>query len=232
MLQVESINCFYGQSQALFNVSLEVGDKEVVALLGRNGAGKSTTLKAIMGINPPRTGRIIHDGEDVTGLRPHEIARRGIGYVPEDRRLFPGLTVMDNLRVAAIGTNDFVGIDESLHLFPKLRRYLDTKARNLSGGEQKMLAMARGMIGHKELLLMDEPTEGLAPSIVQTIKDALLKIRGEASIMLVEQNTPLALEIADRIYIVRNGSIVFEGEPKEVQENKKVQSYLTVTHEV
>jgi len=229
MLKIESINCFYGQSQALFNLSLDVGEKEVVALLGRNGAGKTTTLKAIMGINPPRTGKITHNDQDVTGVKPHLVARRGIGYVPEDRRLFPGLTVMENLRVAAIGTEDFAGIDESLHLFPKLRRYLNTRARNLSGGEQKMLAMARGMIGHKELLLLDEPTEGLAPSIVQSIKEALLKIRGETSILLVEQNTPLALEIADRVYIVRNGSIVFEGKPKDVQESKKIQSYLTVT---
>ncbi|MBS7649934.1 MAG: ABC transporter ATP-binding protein [Candidatus Bathyarchaeia archaeon] len=232
LLNVENVDAFYGDSQVLFNVSMEVREQEVVALLGRNGVGKSTTLKAITGLNPAKRGRIIFKGIDITHMRPDQISRLGIGYVPEDRRLFPDLTVAENLRVAEIGTQHPEGTKEVLDIFPLLKRYLGTKARNLSGGEQKMLSMARGMIGRKELLILDEPTEGLAPSIVASIREALLKIKDlKRGIILVESaNTPLALEICDRAYIMVHGSIVFEGDPWQVRESKDVQKFLTVAH--
>jgi branched-chain amino acid transport system ATP-binding protein len=232
LLSVKGVDAFYGDSQVLFNVSMEVKEQEVVALLGRNGVGKSTTLKAITGLNPAKRGRIVFKGVDITHMRPDQISRLGVGYVPEDRRLFPDLTVLENLRVAEIGTQHPEGAKEVLEIFPLLRRYLGTKARNLSGGEQKMLSMARGMIGRKDLLILDEPTEGLAPSIVASIREVLLKIKDfKRGIILVESaNTPLALEICDRAYIMVHGNIVFEGDPWQVRENREVQKFLIVAH--
>ncbi|MEM3380777.1 MAG: ABC transporter ATP-binding protein [Candidatus Bathyarchaeia archaeon] len=214
----------------LFNVSMKVNEQEVVALLGRNGVGKTTTLKVIMGLNPAKRGKITFKGMDITYMRPDQISRLGVGYVPEDRRLFPDLTVAENLRVAEIGAQHPEGMKEVLEIFPLLRRYLGTKARNLSGGEQKMLSMARGMIGHKDLLMLDEPTEGLAPAIVASIREVLLRIKElKHGVLLVESaNTPLALEICDRAYIMVHGSIVFEGDPWQVSEDKDIQKYLTV----
>jgi len=230
MLDLENVDAFYGDSQVLFNVSMKVNGQEVVALLGRNGVGKTTTLKAITGLNPAKRGKITFKGIDITHMRPDQISRLGVGYVPEDRRLFPDLTVAENLRVAEIGAQHPEGTKEVLEIFPVLRRYLGTKARNLSGGEQKMLSMARGMIGHKDLLILDEPTEGLAPAIVASIREALLRIKElKHGVILVESaNTPLALEMCDRAYIMVHGSIVFEGDPWRVSEDKEIQKYLTV----
>ncbi|MEM3526726.1 MAG: ABC transporter ATP-binding protein [Candidatus Bathyarchaeia archaeon] len=230
LLDLENVDSFYGDSQVLFNVSMKVNEQEVVALLGRNGVGKTTTLKVIMGLNPAKRGKITFKGMDITYMRPDQISRLGVGYVPEDRRLFPDLTVAENLRVAEIGAQHPEGMKEVLEIFPLLRRYLGTKARNLSGGEQKMLSMARGMIGHKDLLMLDEPTEGLAPAIVASIREVLLRIKElKHGVLLVESaNTPLALEICDRAYIMVHGSIVFEGDPWQVSEDKDIQKYLTV----
>jgi branched-chain amino acid transport system ATP-binding protein len=230
LLEVKNIDVFYGEAQALFDVSLNIEKEECVALLGRNGVGKTTTLKAIMGVNPPKRGEIIFNNNDVTHWASDKTSRSGIGWIPEDRKLFGELTVMENLRVAAAGTRDHEGIDKVLELLPVLKKYVNTKASNLSGGEQKMLTIARSLIGNKTLLMFDEPSEGLAPSIVEIIRNLLFEIKSLGQgIILVEQNTPLALELSDRVYIMRSGTIVFEGEPSEVMKNKKAQSYLTVS---
>ena len=232
LLEVENIDAFYGEAQALFGVSLKVNKGETVALLGRNGVGKTTTLKAIMGVNPPKGGKIFFKEQDITYWPSDKTSRSGIGWIPEDRKLFGELSVMENLRVAAAGTGDYDGIKKVLELLPILKKYVNTKASNLSGGEQKMLTIARSLIGNKELLMFDEPSEGLAPSIVEIVRKTLFEIKSMGhGILLVEQNTSLALELSDRVYIMRSGSIVFEGKPSEVLKDKKAQGYLTVTVE-
>jgi branched-chain amino acid transport system ATP-binding protein len=229
LLEVKNIDVYYGEGQALFDVSLDVGKEETIALLGRNGAGKTTTLKAIMGINKPKRGNIIFKEQNITRWPPDKISRNGIGWVPEDRKLFGELTVRENLQVAAAGTKDYDGINRVMDILPIMKKYSNTKASNLSGGEQKMLTIARSLIGKKTLLMFDEPSEGLAPSIVESIRKILHEIKSMGhGIILVEQNTPLALELSDRVYIIRSGSIVFEGKPSEVIKNKKVQGYLAV----
>lgn len=210
LLEVDGIDTYYGQSQALHDVSLSVEDGEVLSLLGRNGAGKTTTLRSVVGIRPPTRGRIRYAGEDVTDLATDEIIRRGIGYVPEDRQVWPTLTVEENLAVPA-GRGGSWSVTDAYDLFPTLREKAAAHAGDLSGGEQQMLVLARGLLGGTDLLLLDEPSEGLAPQIVADVRDAILEVTDDLTILLVEQNVSLALDVADRVCVLANGRVVHEG---------------------
>jgi len=226
VLKVQDIHVYYGDSQILFGVSLEVKEREIVCLLGRNGAGKTTTLRSIIGLAPPKEGLIEFNGKDIAHEPIFKRSRMGIGYVPEDRGLFPRLTVRENLRLAVFGAGVSSSFDAALKVFPVLEKYLNTPAGSLSGGEQQMLAIGRGLVGNKQILLLDECSQGLAPKIAKDLTEALLKVKKEAAILLVEQNVRFALNIADRVYIMRDGRMVFHGKPEEVRENKAIQDYL------
>jgi branched-chain amino acid transport system ATP-binding protein len=228
LLEVDAIDTFYGQSQALHDVSLEVEDREVVSLLGRNGAGKTTTLRSIVGIRPPRAGRITYDGEDITGIPTFEIIRKGIGFVPEDRQVWPTLTVEENLDVPA-GLGGSWSVEDTYDLFPVLEDKRAAHAGDLSGGEQQMLVLARGLLGGTDLLLLDEPSEGLAPQIVQDVRDAIEDLKNELTILLVEQNVNMALSVADRVYVLANGRIVHEGRADELDpEDPSLREHVAV----
>ena len=216
MLEVEGIDTFYGRSHVLQGVSLRVGEGECVALLGRNGAGKTTTLKTIAGVLVPRDGHIRFRGEDITGRPPHEIVRRGIAWIPEERRIFPTLTVYENLKIARLvvdGGRRMEGyLERVFSLFPRLKERLQHKGRQLSGGEQQMLTIARGLGSEPKLLLIDEPTEGLMPALVAAIAETVRRIqRDGVAIVLVEQNTKIALETSRRTYLIEKGVIKHEG---------------------
>jgi branched-chain amino acid transport system ATP-binding protein len=212
MLEVDRINSFYGDSHILFDVSLKVGEGEVVALLGRNGAGKSTTLKTIAGIIRPRSGSIHFAGEPIHRLPSYAIARRGLQFVPEERRIFSTLTVDENLRLAALSAPNPWPAERIFDIFPRLAERRRSPGRNLSGGEQQMLAVARALIRRPRLILLDEPFEGLAPVIVEELLELCHRLaEAEATILIVEQNVRAALELARRVYILNNGQTVFEG---------------------
>jgi branched-chain amino acid transport system ATP-binding protein len=223
VLEVEALHGYYGESHVLQGVSLRVGAGEIVALLGRNGAGKTTTLKSIMGIVPPRGGRISFEGKDITGLAPHLAARRRIAWIPEERRILPNLTVGENLRLALLrtvpaGADRRSRIEEALQLFPRLQERLHQSGQGLSGGEQQMLALARGLIVRPALMLVDEPTEGLMPLIVRQLTEILRTINAQgAAMLLVEQNTEVALALAQRVYLMDGGRIEFEGTPADLR---------------
>ena len=218
MLQLVDVHSAYRATPILFGVSLTVQDGETVALLGRNGMGKTTLLKTIMGFLKPTRGQIDFQGQDLTRLTPHEIARLGVGYVPENRRIFPGLTVRENLELglsavrrgkAGLRTERFHQVFEH---FPHLRERLNQPGKTLSGGEQQMLAIARVMMAGAKLILMDEPTQGLAPTLVRHIREMVAQLRRVGvTIFLVEQNARMALNVCDRGYIMEKGLIVFEG---------------------
>jgi branched-chain amino acid transport system ATP-binding protein len=232
-LSLENINTFYGLSHILFDVSLQVDDGEVVVLLGRNGAGKTTTMLSIMGINSPKSGNITYRGRDITGLKPYQIARLGIGFVPEDRRIFPDLTVYGNLdvgrRTSKTKTKKW-SLERIYQLFPILKDFSNRHGGTLSGGEQQMLTIARTLMGDPDLLLLDEPSEGLAPIIVKVLGDFIQVIKKEGMTVLVsEQNTKFALKHADRAYIVDNGAIKYEGSITELEQNEEIKKrYLAV----
>ncbi len=233
MLSVQDIHTYYGLAHVLQGVSLEVGDREIVALLGRNGAGKSTTLKSIMGLTPPKRGAVMFEGQDLVGLPTHLIARKGIGWVPEERRIFPQLSVMENLKVSMLAhkLEDSNGaLDRMFEMFPRLRERSTQAGRSLSGGEQQMLALARALISSPRLLLIDEPTQGLAPNLVTGIASSLVQIKEQGlSVLLVEQNARVALEIADRAYVIDGGVIQFGGSAADLRANEAVQrEFLTV----
>ncbi|MFP4590201.1 MAG: ABC transporter ATP-binding protein [Halobacteriales archaeon] len=228
LLQVEDIHTYYGQSHVLQGVSLEVADGEIVALLGRNGVGKTTTLRSILQLTPPRSGTVRFKGEDVTGRPTHQVAGMGIGWVPEDRRMFDHLTVAENLRVAVPERADPTSaMATAYELFPDLDRFRSKEAGNLSGGQQQMLALARGIIGDNELLLVDEPSEGLAPLIVRDVVDALERISDETTMILVEQNFSLAMSLADRFYLLDQGRVVESDDTAGVTaEDERIRRYL------
>ncbi len=231
MLQVEDLHTYYGESYVLQGVSLTVTQGQAVAVLGRNGMGKTTLIRSIIGFTPPRRGRVAFKGADVTHLSPYEIAKRGIGLVPQGRRIFPSLTVLENLTVTA-RTQDGAGwgLERIMLLFPRLRERTDHKGNKLSGGEQQMLAIARALMTNPEFLLMDEPSEGLAPLLVVELGDVMLELKQRGlSILLVEQNLPLALKLADRVYVISKGRVVFEGTPQDLTAAEEVKHrYLGV----
>ena len=219
MLEVEDLHAYYGKSHVLQGISFRVGGGEIVSLLGRNGAGRSTTIRTIMG-QVRSTGEIRFKGERIDGLKPHEIARRGLGYVPEDREVFPGLTVRDNLLLGMKpgSTRARWSLDEMFEIFPLLRERADAPGAVLSGGEQQMLTICRTLMGDPELIMVDEPTEGLAPKMVQLVRELLEKIasRGVA-ILMIEQKLTIALAISQRLYVMGHGRIVFEGPPQALR---------------
>jgi branched-chain amino acid transport system ATP-binding protein len=229
MLEVKNIHTYYGLSHILFDVSLNLSRGEVVGLLGRNGAGKSTTMRSIMGLTPPKQGSIIFNGNDVTSKKPYLLVRNGIGYVPDDRRVFADLTVDDNLEIAFKRNNDW-DKERVYKLFPSLTYMKTRRAGNLSGGEQQMLTIARALMNSPELLLLDEPTEGLAPLIVRDLEKQILKLKEAGiSILLSEQNVRSALKLIDRAYVIDEGVIRFKGTVSELETNEEVKAkYLMV----
>lgn len=224
MLDVEDLHAYYGKSHILQGISFRVGEGEIISLLGRNGAGRSTTVRTIMGLVPP-VGTIRFRGERIHGLKPHEIARRGLGYVPEDREIFPGLTVRENLLLGmkSAGRKGRWSLDDTFALFPLLRERADATGEVLSGGEQQMLTICRTLMGDPDLIMIDEPTEGLAPMLVDLVRGLLERIaqRGIA-ILLIEQKLKIALAISHRLYIMGHGRVVFEGSPQALRANERV----------
>jgi branched-chain amino acid transport system ATP-binding protein len=219
MLALDSIDTFYGESQALFGVSLSVAAGEVVALLGPNGAGKTTTLRSILGLTRPRRGRVTFDGRDVTSAPTHEIARAGVGWVPDDRRVFPALTVARNLAIAAKRTRFRAWtLKECFEVFSALEHLHARECENLSGGEMQMVAIARVLLGSPGLVLMDEPSQGLAPRVVQDVMRVIRRLKSEGvGVLVVEQNVETALEIADRAYVLERGTVAWSGDAAELR---------------
>jgi branched-chain amino acid transport system ATP-binding protein len=228
ILEVEGIDAFYGETQALFDVSLAVGPGEVVSLLGPNGAGKTTTLRSILGLTPARAGRIRFAGEEITRRATHDIARAGVGWVPDDRRVFPTLTVERNLSIACKRTRYRAWqLDEIFSLFSALRYLLDRECENLSGGEMQMVAIARALLGSPGLVLFDEPSQGLAPKLAQDVMATIRRIKGEGlSALLVEQNALNALAVSDRVYVMDLGRIVYEGPAQAVLDDRALRARL------
>ncbi len=224
MLQIDNLHAFYGKSHVLHGVHFRVGEGEIVALLGRNGSGRSTTAKAIMGLVDAE-GDIRFKGERITGLKPYEVAHRGIGYVPESRDIFPKLTVHQNLLLGVKGSGKGArwSFDDMYAMFPRLRERQHTEAGVLSGGEQQMLTLCRTLMGDPDLIIIDEPTEGLAPKIVEQVADYLRALKAKGiSVLLIEQKLTIALEISDRALVMGHGSIVFDGTPAELKANPYV----------
>jgi branched-chain amino acid transport system ATP-binding protein len=231
MLFMNEVNCYYGKSHVLNDTSLEIREKELVGLAGRNGVGKTTTLKSIMGLVPPRSGEIRFDQETLSSLPAYQIPRRGIAYVPQGRHLFPKLTVMENLRIPIVqGQIDPETLEEIFDYFPRLKERLKQKAGTLSGGEQQMLAVGRALIIKPRLILLDEPTEGLMPLLVQAISQTVKAINAKGTtILLVEQNLKTLKDICHRIYIMEKGSVVYRGTPAELEAAPEIQDrYLSV----
>jgi len=228
LLRVENVNSFYGRSHILFDVYLDVTAGETVAILGRNGSGRTTTLKTIMGLITPASGRVFLDGEDITGWSTYRIAKKGVSFVPEERRVFTTLTVRDNLEVAEkVGKRGYWTRERVLDLFLPLRKLLHRKGGHLSGGEQQMVAVARGIIQNPKLLILDEPTEGLAPAIVHDIVAMIrtIKAQGGTAILLVEQDVRTTLSVADRVYVLDNGQVVFRGTPQELDARDDIKKH-------
>jgi branched-chain amino acid transport system ATP-binding protein len=232
MLEVEGIHTFYCLSHILFDVSLRVELQEVVCLLGRNGAGKTTTMKSVIGITPPKQGIIRYKGEEITGTDPYLLARKGISYVPDDRRIFADLTVGENLEIAEkkAKSGEEWNRERVYGLFPALKEIENRRGGCLSGGEQKMLAIARALMGNPELILLDEPFEGLAPALVRILEGQIKKLKEAGlTVLLAEQNVRSALKLSDRGYIIDNGQIRYHGSIGELRDNEEVRKkYLLV----
>ncbi len=229
MLEVDDVHTYYGDSHVLHGLSLRVGAGEVVAILGRNGMGKTTLVRSVIGFTPPRAGAIRFKGEDVTRWPSYRTVARGMGLVPQGRRVFPSLSVRENLEVAYRNGGRW-SLEQVFALFPRLRERQDNRGGQLSGGEQQMLAIARALMTNPELLLMDEPTEGLAPLLVRQIAAVIAELKREGlSILLVEQNMPMALGVADRVHVLSRGQIVHSGTAAELRANDDVKArYLGV----
>jgi len=229
VLDVADVHTYYGESHVLHGVTLTVADGEVLTILGRNGMGKTTLIRSIIGFTPPREGTVRLKGQDVAGFPPYRLVERGVALVPQGRRVFPSLSVRENLDVARRGKGRW-NVERVYELFPRLRERAESRANKLSGGEQQMLAIARALMSNPELLLMDEPTEGLAPLLVREVGRVIGELKREGlSILLVEQNLPLALGVADRVHILSRGQIVYTGSPAALAADEEVKSrYLGV----
>jgi branched-chain amino acid transport system ATP-binding protein len=234
LLHVENINTYYGLSHVLQGVSLEVDSREIVTLVGRNGAGKTTTLKSILGITPVKSGKVLFHDTDISALPTHGIVQKGIAYVPEERRIIPGLTVRENIKLALMKSKnrrrEEEMIDRVAQYFPVLKDRLGQEGTSLSGGEQQMLAMARALVTDPEIMLIDEPTEGLMPLLVETIAEIILTIhRMGVTVLLVEQNVEMALGISHRAYVIDEGRIQMSGEAKAILADEQVAcQYLAI----
>ena len=223
MLEIRDIHTYYGDSYVLQGVSLAVGQSQVVGILGRNGMGKTTLIRSIIGFTPPRQGRVFFKGRDITGWPSYRTVGLGIGLVPQGRRVFPSLSVIENLAVAARGNAGPWTLERVLELFPRLRERAQSGAGRLSGGEQQMLAIGRALMTNPDLLLMDEPTEGLAPLLVREVGRSIAGFKAQGlSILLVEQNLPLALQVSDHVYVLSRGRIVHTSSPEELWQNEEV----------
>ena len=231
ILTVEDVYTAYGLSQVLFGVSLEVRPGECVCLLGRNGVGKTTTMRSIIGLTPPTRGRVMWKGQNVAGRAPYQIARAGIGFIPEDRRIFADLTVWENLDVATRGGHEGGWtVERVFDLFPKLRELMGRQGGFLSGGEQQMLTIARTLMGNPELLLLDEPSEGLAPLVVEHMKTQIGRLKRDGlTILLAEQNVEFSLDLADRVYVLEKGRIRFHGTARDFRADDSIRhQYLAI----
>jgi branched-chain amino acid transport system ATP-binding protein len=229
ILEVKEINTYYGLGHILHGLSINVAEGEVVALLGRNGAGKTTTLRSITGLTPPKSGQILYKGANIAGRDAYRISQMGIAMVPETRDIFSYLTVRENLAIARRSSSRWQ-MDTVLDRFPSLRQRLHHKGRELSGGEQEMLAIARALMTGPDLLLLDEPSQGLAPLVVNAVMDTIRELKHQhVSMLLVEQNAEMALQLADRVYVIDHGTVVFEGTPAALRADQQVTAtYLGV----
>ena len=234
ILKLEDVHTFYGSIEALKGISLEVREGEIVTLIGANGAGKSTTLRSINGLNTPKQGSIVFKGKDITRSSPHDIVEKGISQSPEGRRLFPHMTVLENLEMGAFQRNDKAGIKEDLDrvysLFPRLEERKSQRAGTMSGGEQQMCAIGRALMARPQLLMLDEPSMGLAPIFVEKIFEIIQEINEQGTtILLVEQNALMALDAAQRGYVMETGTIALHDDAKALRENEQVQkAYLGI----
>lgn len=233
MLELDDIHTYYGESHVLQGVSLKVENGSVVALLGRNGMGKTTTIYSIIGFTPPRRGRVIFKGKELAGLQPYQIPQMGMALVPQGRRIFPSLSVKENLTMAARSGRKSEGwsLDRVYSLFPVLKERASYRGNVLSGGEQQMLSIGRALMTNPDMLLLDEPSEGLAPLIIRELSNVIGQLnKSGLSILLVEQNLSMALAVADYVYILSKGSIVYESTPADLRRNEKAKvSYLGVS---
>ncbi len=226
MLEVSEIHTYYGESHILHGISLKVEPGKVIALLGRNGMGKTTVARSIMGFTPPRRGAVRFNDKELNGLAPYQIARQGLALIPQGRGIFPSLSVKENLTIAARESNKegAWNLERIYELFPILKERAKYYANLLSGGEQQMLSIARALMTNPELLLMDEPSEGLAPLIVQEISHIIQQLRGSHSVLLAEQNLNMALGVADYVYVISKGEVVYQSTPQELRNNEEVKS--------
>ncbi len=229
ILEIKSIDTYYGLGHILHGLSLNLAEGEVVALLGRNGAGKTTTLRSVTGLSPPRMGEILYKGRSIAGLDAHTISQMGVALVPETRGIFSYLTARENLAIARRASSRWQ-METVLERFPTLRDRLNHKGRELSGGEQQMLAIARALLTGPDLLLLDEPSQGLAPLVVDAVMATIRTLKQEhVSMLLVEQNAEMALQLADRVYVIDHGTVVFEGTPDQLRVDRQVTTtYLGV----
>ncbi len=227
ILDVQDLHTAYGLSRVLFGVSIQVRPGECVCLLGRNGVGKTTTMRSIMGLTPPHAGRVVWKGRDITGWPPYRVARAGLGFVPEDRRIFAELTVWENLDVASRGAAGGWTVERVFDLFPRLRDLAHRQGGFLSGGEQQMLTIARTLMGNPELLLLDEPSEGLAPLVVDHLAEQIGRLKAEGlTILLAEQNTEFSLALADRVYVLEKGALRFSGPAARLRQDEALRREL------
>jgi branched-chain amino acid transport system ATP-binding protein len=225
MLRIEEVHTYYGDSYVLQGISLHIPGGSITAMLGRNGMGKTTLIRTAIGFTFPRRGNVFFKEQDVTTLRPYDRVRMGMGLVPQGRRMFRSLSVRESLTIGVFRKSEKWTLERIYGLFPRLKERLNQSSSSLSGGEQQMLAIARAMMGDPELLLMDEPTEGLAPVLVRAVGDVILRLKEEGfSILLVEQNMPLALKVAAYIHVISRGRVVHSSSPQELEGNQEVRS--------